>query len=220
MTRYGNGTGPRDTLAPEIAGDGSRPYNNKIDVWSFGWVCCYTLFTDRRQLNYRADEKWIIKMRKLLADYSQIGPSESQFSDLVSTMMNPDPELRPTPAGALKHVCMPAAAQELARDEKGERPAKMPRLEDPDLSASDPEDTEPRHLPKMSPFLADQVHHPDRSPNDTAPLAVPAQSSGAALLYTTSETGGSKFKSNAAQYREEEAKEVEEKQQQQLGRVR
>ena len=206
--------GPPNTLAPEIAEDGSRPYNNKIDIWSFGWVCCYILFSDWRGMKHRADEDWIIDMRKLLADHGQIGPLESQFTELISMMINSDPELRPTAAGALKYACMLAAAQELATDEKGERPAKMPRLEDPDLSASDPEDTEPRYLPKISPLVADEVHHPDASPNDTAPLAVPDQSSGAALLYTTSETGASKSKSTVAQYREEEAKKVKETQQQ------
>ena len=41
--------GPIPTLAPEV--DGVTDYNNKIDIWGIGYVCCWILFFEYQQEN-------------------------------------------------------------------------------------------------------------------------------------------------------------------------
>ena len=117
--------GPIPTLAPEV--DGENYYDNKIDIWGIGYVCCCILFPAyqrQRVDNFRRPNqnlKWYVGLTPLLATYQERGPLERSFGDFVTNLIAWEPKSRLTAAQALQHPCM----QQDSPLEIEERPAKV-----------------------------------------------------------------------------------------------
>jgi len=126
--------GPIPTLAPEV--DGHTRYDNKIDIWGIGLVCCGILFPNfqreflLRSDNSRPDRTWHIGIMALLSEYESSGPMESSFADLTRQMLAWTPPRRPSAAEALQHPCMQviSASTVASTPEAQERSRKLPKF--------------------------------------------------------------------------------------------
>ena len=103
--------GPIPTIAPEV--DGKTEYDNKIDIWGLGYVCCWVLFPAyfaRMVDNHKTPKRnvsWYTGLLELVRGYRQQGgPEERSFADLARGMIEWDPRGRPTAAQALQYPCM------------------------------------------------------------------------------------------------------------------
>ena len=88
--------GPKPTLAPEITHKGLRRYDNKIDVWSFGYACCSILFPLYCQNKEPTDDDWHDDIIDKIASYRLIGAEEYRLGLVISRMLVREPELRIT----------------------------------------------------------------------------------------------------------------------------
>lgn len=126
--------GPIPTLAPEV--DGRARYDNKIDIWGIGLVCCGILFPSfqreflLRNNDGRPDRSWHMGIMALLSEYEGNGLMESCFADLVRQMLAWIPAHRPSAAEALQYPCMQAiSASPIANSpEPQERSGKLQKL--------------------------------------------------------------------------------------------
>ena len=99
--------GPIPTLAPEV--NGVSLYDNKIDIWGIGYICCWILFPEfqRAHNKSRPDKAWHNIALGHLINYERSGgPLEQQFAELICRLLFWAPEKRPTAAQALQHPCM------------------------------------------------------------------------------------------------------------------
>lgn len=138
--------GPIPTLAPEV--DGHARYDNKIDIWGIGYVCCGILFPSfqrkflLRNNSGRPDRSWHIGIMALLSEYQSSGPTESSFADLVRQMLAWTPRHRASAAEALRHPCIQAiSASPIANSsESQERSGKLQKLrhDAPNEAKNDP----------------------------------------------------------------------------------
>ena len=119
--------GPIETTAPEIKPHGHEVYDNKIDVWSFGHVCCKILFPRARFLHGKIDLKMLAEINQELEAYGRRGGLlHKQFAHLVRCTMVWNPAQRFTVAQALSHICFQTAGAVLPQGQKDskKRPSK------------------------------------------------------------------------------------------------
>ena len=96
--------GPKPTLAPEISHRGLRRYDNKIDVWSFGYACCNILFPLYCQNQEPTDDDWHNDIVDKIASYRLIGAEEYRLGSVISRMLVREPERRITAQDALHRL--------------------------------------------------------------------------------------------------------------------
>lgn len=101
--------GPISSLAPEVTG--KSPYDQKIDVWGIGYVCCWILFPIFQNEHVKGDERpnkaWHKDAMTQMTQYeARSGPLERSFADLIRHMLAWSPGNRLTAAQALRHPCM------------------------------------------------------------------------------------------------------------------
>ena len=101
--------GPMYTLAPEIKFEECGSYDNKIDVWSFGYACCGILFPKSCWNTNQACIRWQKEIMEVIADYRLQGPLENNLGSVVSCMLDRDPYRRYTAEHALKLLGGPLA---------------------------------------------------------------------------------------------------------------
>ena len=110
--------GPIPTLAPEV--DGRTEYSNKIDVWSLAYACCSILFpaTRRAQGGSLMSEGTYRGLIDALNEYSNRGPLENSFADLLRQMLSLRPEDRISSAQALLHRCFVISQSEASENDQ------------------------------------------------------------------------------------------------------
>ena len=166
-THIDPGLGPRSTLAPEVSDDASSQYDHKIDIWAFGWACCYLWFPRHPCLRRKAETNFLKDLQPAITSYRLRGALENLFADLVVSMLSWEPANRPSAEDALDHPCMVAAMQvrTQAQPKKPvsvtesfeERPAKFTRIARPERAATQ---LRPPSLPKSLKKLANSAPNP------------------------------------------------------------
>jgi serine/threonine protein kinase len=146
--------GPIASLAPEV--DGQNRYDNKIDIWGIGYVCCEILFPEY-QHNFRArnqnippNRAWHNGAMGFLLGYAKQGSAESSFANLILDMLAWRPADRPTAAEALKHPCMPPdppSLESLPALEAPEAKSQRTRYPKPEGRSGDTEPLTPDRRP-------------------------------------------------------------------------
>ncbi|KAL9023451.1 MAG: hypothetical protein Q9196_007192 [Gyalolechia fulgens] len=96
--------GPPSTCAPEIDVQQERSYDNKIDIWSFGFAMARTLVEDQR-LEDRVTQAWHNSVLQKLQQLAEQGDVEREAADLVGAMLAWDPARRPSASTALAYSC-------------------------------------------------------------------------------------------------------------------
>ena len=168
--------GPIHTLPPEIEVRGFKRYNQKVDVWCLGFVCCQILFQGSKQsglLREKVNIASLVAITQHLDHYGQQGMLQKQFSQLVKQLLIWDPAKRPTAAQALAHPCMASASSSAPMEPQhpGESATKTPRFDTTPqigLKSQGPQGGLSRARPSMANWTAYS------SPNDTAPLTNPS----------------------------------------------
>lgn len=141
---YRTDLGPMITLAPEV--DGRTRYNNKIDIWSLAFSFCQTAFPrllDRLDLTQRTTRAWLSWTLKHLENYRDSNlPEDAAPVDLIIRMLAPDPGLRISASGALRHACFATDSkspeQLLHHKAPTSQRAIPPRSDEPNESRASP----------------------------------------------------------------------------------
>ena len=105
QTYTSKSAGPVTTRAPEI--DGTHPYSNAVDVWSFGYAFARVLIPDmttttRHNNDGRQSERWIRRISHRLDAIGDKSPLHRHIIDLVKEMLSFEPENRPSIVSALE----------------------------------------------------------------------------------------------------------------------
>lgn len=89
-------------IAPEIFQ--KRNYNEKVDIWSLGILICIFLFNNKpfQGNNLNELQKNIIETKPQI-DYEKWKKISSNLKDLISRMLEKDPDKRPNVKQLLKH---------------------------------------------------------------------------------------------------------------------
>lgn len=130
-------TGPIPTLAPEVHMDGHRSYDNRIDIWGIGYVCCQILVNPYSikhfDMTKGLDEARHTIIMEQLSGYARLGPLQHTFIDLVKRMFAWDPANRPTAAEALQHSCFQESGDDISSSDSSPQVeisySKKPRSE-------------------------------------------------------------------------------------------
>ena len=97
--------GPISTLAPEvwtISREG--PYTEKIDMWAYGYAIAEILgysTRDNTQISYNR----YLRILSMLCTHCEKAPEDEHLVDLVSSLLEWNPEKRLSASDALEHEC-------------------------------------------------------------------------------------------------------------------